>query len=192
MHQDCAGLEYPDRRRAAAVHQCRDFRVRIDRDEAAAELVAVDLDQPGIVFRAAVSCSQQLLKHDGDLDAVRRRQRIELERMAADRQFGLMRGAGDRAVDAGKAPAALLIPGPDFWRDVFGGIGDGGIGHWFGSRLLWPCLRVSGLPHGGIIVPVISPLPGTATRAAPSVNSLWRSAQSPCYVSYQHRTKTKS
>ena len=72
---------------------------------------------------------QKLLEHHGDLDAVRRRQRIELEWMAADRQFGLMRGARNRAIDAGKTSAALFIPGPDLWRDVFGGIGDGGIGH---------------------------------------------------------------
>src|SRR6187431_2177093 len=140
MHQDRAGLEYPDRRRAAAVHQRRDFRVRIDRDEAAAELVAVDLDEPGIVFRAAVAGRQQLLEHDGDLDAVRRRQRIELEWMAADRQFGLMRSAGNRSIDAGKTSAALLVPGPDFWRDVIGGIADGGIGHWLAPGFFRPRL----------------------------------------------------
>ena len=31
-----------------------------------------------------------------------------------------------------------------------------------------PCLMMGGLPHGGIIVPLISPLPGTATRASPA------------------------
>ena len=72
---------------------------------------------------------QKLLEHDGDLDAVRSSQRIELERMAADRQLRLMRGAGDRAIDAGKATAAFLVPGPDLWRLVSGGIIDGGVGH---------------------------------------------------------------
>ena len=54
IEQDRAGLEHADRRRAAAVHQRGDLRVRVHADEAAAELVAVaDADQPGIVFRAA-------------------------------------------------------------------------------------------------------------------------------------------
>ena len=46
-------------------------------DEAAAELVAVaDLDQPGIVFRTAVTQRQQLLQHDRHLHAIGRSQRI--------------------------------------------------------------------------------------------------------------------
>ena len=56
IQQDRAGLEHPDRLRAAAVQQRRDLGVRVDRDEAAAELLAVaDLDQPGVVFGAAVA-----------------------------------------------------------------------------------------------------------------------------------------
>jgi hypothetical protein len=41
MQQDRAGFEHPDRLRAAAVHQRRDLGVGVDRDEAAAELVAL-------------------------------------------------------------------------------------------------------------------------------------------------------
>src|SRR6185437_7435608 len=33
--------------------------------------------------------------------------------------------------------AALLVPGPDFWRDVSGGIGHRRVGHLVGSRLEW-------------------------------------------------------
>src|SRR6185369_15674810 len=47
----------------------------------------------------------------------------------------------------------------------------------------WPCFVMGGLPHGGIIVPLISPLLVSATRASPLDNSLWRSARSPCYGS---------
>ncbi len=49
----------------AAVEQRRDLRVRVDADEAAAELVAlVDLDQPGVVLGAGVARREQLLEHD--------------------------------------------------------------------------------------------------------------------------------
>src|SRR4051812_49834224 len=55
---------------------------------------------------------------------------------------------------------------------------------------------MGGLPHGEIIVPLISPLPGTATRASPPDNSLWRSAQSPCYgfvsAPQQNKKRAKS
>src|SRR5207245_11795569 len=49
IDQDGGGLEDADRLLAAAVHQRRNLRVRIDLDKAAAELVAVDPDQPGVV-----------------------------------------------------------------------------------------------------------------------------------------------
>src|SRR4051812_32221817 len=135
MHQDRTGLEQADRLRPAAVHQRRDFRVRIDRDKAAAELVAVDLDQPGVIFGAAMTGGEQLLEHDRDLDAVRRRQRVQLKRMAADRQLLLMCGTCDRTVDAGEAAAALLVPGPDLRGLIGGGFADAVV-HWFSSRLL--------------------------------------------------------
>ena len=109
VHQDRAGLEDPDRLRAAAIDKRRDLGIRIDRDKAAAELVALaDLDQPGIVLRALMAAGQQLFEHDRDLDAVRRAQRVELQRMAADRQLLLVLGARGRAVDVGEPASAGL------------------------------------------------------------------------------------
>ena len=63
---------------------------------------------------------QQLLQHDRDLHAVGRGQRIELQRMPADRQLLVVRRAGDRAVDVGEPAAVRLVPGPDFRRRVLG------------------------------------------------------------------------
>src|ERR1700753_922088 len=97
MQQDRTGFENPERFWAAAIDQRRDLGVRIDVDEAGTELLAVDPDQPGVIFRLTMAECQQLLEHDRDLLAVRRRQRIKLERMAADWQFLLMGRAGDRA-----------------------------------------------------------------------------------------------
>ena len=95
------------------------FEFGIDRDEAAAELVAVaDPDQPGVIFGAGVAERQQLLQHHRDLHAVRRAERIELQRMAADRQLLVVRGPGDGAVDVGEAAAVGLVPGPDFRRHI--------------------------------------------------------------------------
>ena len=62
--------------------------------------------------------AQQFLKHDRDFDAVRRTEGVELEGMLADWQFLLMRRSGDRAVDAGEASTAGLVPGPDFGRRI--------------------------------------------------------------------------
>src|SRR5215510_12062029 len=64
-------------------------------DKAAAELLAVDLDQPGVVFGALVAELEQLLQHRRGLHAIWRRQRIELHGMPADGQFFLMRRPGD-------------------------------------------------------------------------------------------------
>jgi hypothetical protein len=118
MHQDRARLEHADRLGAAAIDQRRDLGIGIGGNEARAELLAIaDLDQPGVVFRALVPERQQLLEHDGDLLAVRRAQRIELERMLADRQLLVVRRARDRAIGVGEAAAVGLVPGPDFgWR----------------------------------------------------------------------------
>ena len=118
IQQDRAGLEHPDRLRAAAVHQRRDLGVRVDRHEAAAELVALaDLDQPGVVLGAAVAERQQLLEHDRDLHAVRRAQRVELQRMAADRQLLVVGGpAIGRLMLANRPPLAL------FQVQTFGGV----------------------------------------------------------------------
>ena len=92
IQQDRAGFKYADWLRAAAVQQRRDLRVRIDRHEAAAELIALaDVDQPRIVFGAGVSQGQQLLEHDRDLHTVWRAQRVKLQGVATDRQLLFMR-----------------------------------------------------------------------------------------------------
>ena len=119
IEQDRAGFEHADRLRSAAVQQRRDLRVRVDRHEAAAELIALaDVDQPGVVLGAGMAQREQFLEHDRDLHAVGRAERIELQRVAADRQLLLMRRAGDRPVDVGKGAAAGLGPGPDLRRRV--------------------------------------------------------------------------
>src|SRR5262249_51398284 len=92
-----------------------------DRDEPAAELVAIaDPDQPCVVFRTGVTEFQQLLQHHGDLHAVWRALRIELQRMAADWQLLVMRWTGDRTVDIGEAALSRPVPGPDLRRQIFG------------------------------------------------------------------------
>ena len=109
-----------------AVEQRGDLRVRIHRDEARAELLAdVDRDDPRVVFGAGVALGEQLLEHHRDLHAVRRRQRIELKRVAADGQLLFVRRARDRAVDVREATAAFLVPGPNFRRRVGGRVGHG-------------------------------------------------------------------
>src|SRR5581483_2885157 len=55
--------------------------------------------------------------------AIGRCQGIKLQRVTADRQFLLVGGSSDRTIDAGKAPAALFIPCPDFGRLVGGDVG---------------------------------------------------------------------
>jgi hypothetical protein len=66
----------------------------------------VDADQPGVVFGAGVAQRQQLFQHHGDLDAVGRGQRVQLQRVLAHRQLLVMRGAGDGPVDVGELAAA--------------------------------------------------------------------------------------
>ena len=56
---------------------------------------------------------EQLFEQDRDLLAVRRGQRVELQRMALHRQLLLVRRTGDRTVDVGEGTAAGLGPGPD-------------------------------------------------------------------------------
>ncbi|MNL39025.1 hypothetical protein D3C87_1612780 [compost metagenome] len=114
------------------IHQRRDLGVRIDADKTGAELVAfADLDQPGIIFGALVASGQQFFQHDRDLLAIRRCQRIKLQRMFADRQFLVMGGTGDRAIDIGELAAITLVPGPDLGHFISGGkiICGGVLGH---------------------------------------------------------------
>ncbi len=117
--QDRAGLKNADRRRAAAIEQRRDLRVRVHADKTAGELIAVaDFDEPSIILSACVPERQKLLEHDRDLHAVWRRQRIELQRMLANGQVFVMRRARNRAIDVGEPAAAFCVPGPDLGGDV--------------------------------------------------------------------------
>src|SRR5690606_35562460 len=103
--------------RPAAVEQGGDLAVGVHADETAGELVAVrDLDGPGVVF-GGVTGLEQFLEHDAGLHPVGRGERVELERMLADRQIALLARTGGRAIDAGELPAVLGIS-PDFGRDV--------------------------------------------------------------------------
>src|SRR6185437_13808371 len=89
------------------------------RNEAASELIAVsDADRPGVIFSVAVALLKKLLEHDRDLLTVRSCQRIELERVPADRQILLVGGSGDRPIDVGELAAARLVPCPHFRRHV--------------------------------------------------------------------------
>src|SRR5690606_7318472 len=84
-------------------------------------LVAVaDLDEPGVVFGIGVTGRQQLLQQDRDLHAIGRSERIELERMLANRQFLLVRRTGCRAIDPGKRSTVGTLRCTDFRRDVAG------------------------------------------------------------------------
>ncbi len=101
------------------VHQGRDLRIGIDLDEARTELVALaDIDQPGVVFGIAVTGGQQFLEQDGDLLAIGRAQRIELQRMLADLQCLFTGRTRHRPVDIGELPAIALVPGPDLGRHI--------------------------------------------------------------------------
>ena len=114
VEQDGAAFEHAlGVRRVRAVEQGGDLAVGIERDEAAAELVAfADVDQPGVIFRAGVARGEQFLEQDGDLDPVGGAEAVELERVIADGQVLVVRGAGDRPVDAGELAAAGLVPLP--------------------------------------------------------------------------------
>ncbi len=125
IEQDRAGFEQPDRLAAAlrrVIHHRRDLGIRIDRDEAGAELVALaDADQPGVVFGVRIAGGEQLLQHHRDLHPVRRALRIELQRVLADRQVLLELGAGGRPVGRGERAAILLVPCPHLRRHIAGG-----------------------------------------------------------------------
>ncbi len=110
IQEDRTAFEHTGRLRRGAIDENRDFRVRIDANEAGAKLLAVaDPDQPRIVFGALMASRQKLFKHDSDLDAVGRRQGVKLQRMLSDGQFLLMRRSCDRAIDIGKLAAISLF-----------------------------------------------------------------------------------
>lgn len=77
-------------------------------NKAASKLIAVtDLDKPGVIFRTAVAKGEQFFEHDRYFHTIRRTQRMELKRMATDRQVFVMRRSRDWSVDICKAAAAL-------------------------------------------------------------------------------------
>src|SRR5690349_11051278 len=124
MDEDCAGLEDSDRFGSAPVEKGRDLGIRICRDEAAAELVAIaDADRPGIIFGIGMAPGEQLLEHDRDLLPVWRREGIELERVLPHGELLVMRRTGDRTVNAGELAAAGLLPGPDRRENIAVGVG---------------------------------------------------------------------
>src|ERR1700733_7575247 len=84
IQQDRAGFEDPNWIGTAAVKKCWNLGVGIYRHEPAAELLSfVDANQPRVVFGAALTESQQLLQHHGNLHTVGCSQRIELQRVPA-------------------------------------------------------------------------------------------------------------
>ena len=96
--EDRARFEDADRFAAGNGRPSPGSSIRIDRDEAAAELVAVaDVDQPGVILGALMAGRKQFFEQDRHLLPVRRRERIELQRMAAYRQRLLVRRARKRA-----------------------------------------------------------------------------------------------
>src|SRR5690606_15468632 len=110
IEKDGAGLEDPNRTGSAAVEKCGNLRVRIYRDEPAAELLPfLDPDQPGVVFGFAMPGFEQLFEHHRDLDAVGRSQRIELQRVTPHRQLAFMCRTGHRSIDALEAAPAFLV-----------------------------------------------------------------------------------
>ena len=124
IKQDGTRLKHPSRRGSAVVHQGRNLGIRVGRDETAAELVPlVNADQPGVVLGAAVAQRQQFLQQYRHLDAIGRSQRIQLQRMAANRQRLLVGGARHRAVDVSKTPTVGFLPLPDGRGGVGGRIG---------------------------------------------------------------------
>jgi hypothetical protein len=109
---------------AAAVHQRRDFAVGVDRHEAAGELVALaDADRPRVIFGVNMPLLEQLLEHDSDLLPIRCGERVELERMLADRQLLVVRGSGDWPVDVRELATAALFPLPHLWGHVLSHLG---------------------------------------------------------------------
>ena len=193
IDEDRAALEQADGRVLAMVQHRRDLAVRIGGDEAGAELVAfADPDQPGVIFGARMAGREQLLEHDRDLHAIGRAERIELQRVPADRQFLLVRRPGNGPVDLGELAAAGLVPGPDPGRHiarrlVVGGIG--GVGHvgFSVDRGRRPLSRVPTgffqwrVPSGQAALPPPAPRRPVITRLAildssPTTGSLFRIA----------------
>jgi len=106
------------------IDECGNLGVRVGSDEIASELIPLsDVDQVGVVLGLFLAQGEQLFEQYGHLDPVRRRQRVELEIVFADRQFLFVGGTCNRSIDLGEASAALSIPFPNFRRCVRGGFG---------------------------------------------------------------------
>src|SRR5205085_10576481 len=73
---------------------------------------------PGVVFGLGEPGFEQLLEQDRDFLSVGRAERVELERMLADRQLVLLARARGRAVDPGELAAVRGIVVPDLGRGV--------------------------------------------------------------------------
>ena len=73
--QDGCRLEDPHGLGSAAVQEGGNFGVGVDADKLAAKLLAfLDVDEPGVIFGAAVAQCQQFFEHHGNFDAVGRAQ----------------------------------------------------------------------------------------------------------------------
>ena len=60
---------------------------------------------------------EQFFQQDGNLDAIGRGERVELQGVVADRKFFVMGRSRSRPVNVSKAPAILFVPLPNFrWR----------------------------------------------------------------------------
>jgi hypothetical protein len=101
------------------IHERGDLGIRVDLDESAAELFAlVDSDEPGVVFRCAMTERQQFFKHHRDLDTVGRGQRVQLQRMPAYGQDLVVRRTRRRAVDVRETTDTVRLPGPIVRRRI--------------------------------------------------------------------------
>jgi hypothetical protein len=117
IDEDRAALEHAGGRIGRTVDHGRDLGVGIDLDEAAGELVALaDADHPGVIFGAGMAQREQLLEHDGDLDAIGRAHRVELERCLPTGSACSRVAPETGRLMLAKVPPARLVPGPDLRR----------------------------------------------------------------------------
>lgn len=82
--------------------------------ETAAKLLSrIDGDQRHVLPRPAVAQRQELFRHHGHFHAIGWAERIQHKRVPAYGQFLVLRGTGDRPVDAGELAAVFFVPLPD-------------------------------------------------------------------------------
>ena len=93
-------------------------RVRVrDRARARARVRVRVRDIPRVVV-ARRDLSHELLEHDGHLDAVRRAERVQLDRVLSHRERLLDACSGRWSVDSGKGASARCVELPHPWRLV--------------------------------------------------------------------------